>query len=426
MLYIFVSLFAVLLVLNAAMVRTILFPSNLLCTVWLVSLLGLLASGTDFFPISFETLLVFFVGATAFSVGGLLGLLVDENLSQRQNTAVDPFRKQFIDRLLNISFVVVLIGFPFYVQAMIGLAQSAELETFIYRVRQDMVGTSGETGFSVISNLTVLSNYLAMAAWYENDGSVWNRRRAYLCVFVALAYGWLTGSKGAAVLLLMTLFFVHSMRARKVSPKAVVISLSLLAVAFSVGLLMVNLVFTTFESAEEMLVALVKGVQNYWLGGMVAFDQIVADTEAMESHHRIDRFFLQTANSFGGHFSVPSIHAEYSDITPLSNTDFFNTNVYTIYFSYFKDFGWAGAIILMAFLGFVLNIIFKRAELGRPIAVLLYSMTATGVVMTIYAETFWIGLNGYIKAFLFFALLYHFPLSMVPRNTREPLRKQAA
>jgi len=268
-LYVFVSLFAVLLVLNAAVTRTILFPATLFSAVWAVSLFGLLISGRDFYPISLETLTVFLIGAIALSIGGIFGLMVAEAFRWKHEAATDYGRQRSVNRILNISFAAVLIGFPFYVQEMMNLAKSTELEIFVYQVRGEIV-EAGRKGFSVINNLPVLANLVAIAAWYERDDGAWNRWRAYLCVIVTLAYGFLSGSKGVGVVLLLALFFVSSIQAQRVSFKAVLTAMSLLITVFAIGLLMVNYVFETVQGAEEGLAILVTGIQQYWLGGMVA------------------------------------------------------------------------------------------------------------------------------------------------------------
>ena len=129
---------------------------------------------------------------------------------------------------------------------------------------------------------------------------------------------------------------------------------------------------------------------------------------------------METANGLGAHFTIPSLHAEY---TRISQTE--ETNVYTIYFSYFKDYGWLGVTIGLFLLGSLLTWIYSYARRGNHLAMALYSMNAVGLVLSIHAEHFLLALNLYIKMLVFFYLVYYgfsrFSLSIVPlREQRGP------
>jgi len=82
------------------------------------------------------------------------------------------------------------------------------------------------------------------------------------------------------------------------------------------------------------------------------------------------------------------------------------SNTYTIYYTYFRDFGWFGAVLCLAVLGAILTLIFRLARRGLPIAVLLYAVAAKGIVLSFHAEHFFLALNFIIKAGVFFSLLY--------------------
>ena len=68
-----------------------------------------------------------------------------------------------------------------------------------------------------------------------------------------------------------------------------------------------------------------------------------------------------TANKFGASFEVPSIHAQYTDI---SND--YNGNVYTIYFSYYPDYGLVGVCVVMIILGALLTTLVLFYQYGLP------------------------------------------------------------
>src|SRR5260370_16455677 len=122
----------------------------------------------------------------------------------------------------------------------------------------------------------------------------------------------------------------------------------------------------------------------------------------MPSTQSIDRFFVDTANSLGANVTPAPKHP---DFTNVSLHEF--TNVYTIYFSYFKDYGWIGTIILMFVMGAMLTLLYKRAMRGKPIATILFGHLGFSViVLSIVAENGFSLLNTHIKFVIFLLFLY--------------------
>lgn len=401
-LVIVILFFGLLLAENLAVSRNLLYPPALFTAVWLISLIGLALSGDTLFAVSVETLMVYFIGAVAFSIGGFV-VFTGKTINNARRVPFSPMRQARIRRILDIVLLFAVIGFPFYWQnAMANVDFSNPL--FLAQQRMSVVEaskTGGEHTFSIVKNLVILSIFLAMAMHYENDGTFPRKWRAYFAILLALIYGSLTGTKGNIVTLFLTLTFISSMRAGKMNymkmGSAIVLALSL----FAIGLLYVNFAYMGLDNSMKTFMLLVETIRDYWLGGLVAFDRIVHDPTSMESVQNINRFFIETANGLGAHFYVPSRHA---DFTPISSS--LDTNVYTIYFSYFKDYSWFGMMLGMSMLGGLLVWIYVMAQHRKPIAVMCYGWTATGIVLSIQAEHFVLGLNGYIKMLVFFSMLY--------------------
>jgi hypothetical protein len=78
-------------------------------------------------------------------------------------------------------------------------------------------------------------------------------------------------------------------------------------------------------SISENFSGTVDLVGVYLLGGVVAFDAVVQYPASITPVWSMWRVFQLTANKFAASFDVPSIHAEYTDI---SND--YNGNVYTM------------------------------------------------------------------------------------------------
>ena len=402
MIYFVILLFGLLLAGNYYAAKSVLYPPTLFALVWFTSLLGLLLSGDTFYPVSGETLMVYFFGAVAFSTGGIVALTTMSRESSQQPLSVDQIVR--LRRLLDLFLIILVVGLLFYwQQTMAGIADGND--EALQALSRERARASGETTtFEFVRNLPILSGFVGSAMFLENDGTWARRWRVYVAIIVALVYGALTGSKGGAVWLVLTLLFIDFIRKGAVNLKWAAISIFSVVVAFSAGLMVINFAYTRFYGLGQLLESILETIQNYWLGGLVAFGRVVADPYGIESVQGIERFFLQTMNSLGAEFYVPSFHAEFTNISPSQTS-----NTYTIYFSYFKDFGWIGTGLIMLLLGLCLTWIYGRAKRGKLISIMVYAASAVGIVFTFNGEHFITGLNGYIKMVLFYSFLYYFP-----------------
>ena len=307
--------------------------------------------------------------------------------------------RHFLDFLL----LVVLIGLPIYWRAVVAMVDISDPTLFFVLIRQATVEAGGERqSVGIMSNLVVLAMLLAMAMHYENDGS-WSRKwRDCLAILVALIYGSITGAKSNAVKLILILMFISFLRENKIRFKLFLGYLAAVVVLFSVGLIAVNFAYEVQDNLWDTARSVVINIQNYWLGSLVAFDDIVANPLSMESVQKLNRFFLETANSLGANYYVPTLHAEFRAIS-----DSQDSNTYTIYFSYFKDYGWFGLIVGMTMLGGLLTWVYKVTSSRGPVSICLYSMIATGILLSTHAEHFVLGLNAYLKSIFFFVVIYY-------------------
>ncbi|MGH2480941.1 MAG: hypothetical protein ACRDHW_14905, partial [Ktedonobacteraceae bacterium] len=57
---------------NHAVSRNLLYPPTVFTGVWLLSIVALIFSGDAYYPVSGETLMVYLIGAMAFSAGGFV------------------------------------------------------------------------------------------------------------------------------------------------------------------------------------------------------------------------------------------------------------------------------------------------------------------------------------------------------------------
>lgn len=400
----FILAFALLLAINLRVTKSNLSPAVLLAGVWLISLVGLFLAGDTFFEVSLKALSIYLVGALFFSIGAILGQSanglhsVPGRATRRQHPSYGAFHNHFLDGVLTI----LLVGLPFYwryIQNQFGVSGG---DLILAQIRMQAVQLSGKAqSFNILNNFPVIASLAVAAMYYDNDGTPSRRWKYYLAFALAAIYGSLEGSKKTIVVLLLTVFFIGAIREHKVRWFKIMAVLLTGIGVFSAGLVFVNFAYMRTPLNGDTLRNILAVEEEYWLGSLIAFNQIATDPSSMESTQRVDKFFLETADSLGANFYVPSQHALYTDISTSQDT-----NTYTIYFTYYKDYGWLGTAAFMLFIGFVTEKIYRMAKSGDALAVLMYALVATAVLFSIEYEGFLTGLNGYIKALLFFSFVY--------------------
>lgn len=416
----FILAFALLLAINLRITKSNLSPAVLFVGVWLFSLVGLFLAGNTFFVVSLKALSIYLVGALFFSIGAILGQ--SASTLRRLPVRAPQDRREFYGtvhyRFLDALLMMLLLGLPFYwryIQNQFGVSGG---DLILAQIRMQAVHLSGRPqSFNIVNNFPVIASLVVAALYYDNDGTTLRRWKYYVAFALAAIYGSLEGSKKPIVVLILTVFLIASIREGTVRwfRAAVVVCAGI--VLFSAGLIFVNFAYMRTPINADTLRITVATEEAYWLGSLIAFNQIATDPSSMESTQRVDKFFLETADSLGAHFYSPSQHAAYTDISTWQNT-----NTYTIYFTYYKDYGWLGTAAFMLFMGFVTERIYNIARSGNAIAVLMYAMIATSILFSIEYEGFLTGLNGYIKALLFFGFVYKI-LPLLQRRRRARFKR---
>ncbi len=420
MLLVTIFIFSVLLAMLYKMTKDLLFPPVIFTAVWLSSMIGVLISGDSMHEIGGPTYLVYLIGAISFSIGGVVifNLKRGNIKAADQNSALHSCDPRSIHTALDIALIIVIIGLPLYWREMRNLAGNAADSILLLSIRTKSVELQDERStFSIVNNFSVLSLLIAVAMAYEMDGSNSRKWRAVIASVVSLAYGFMYATKTPIIYAILYVFFVTEIKRRKVNLKHLAAIISISATLFCIGIIIFNYAYMSFDGVWDMFTFAFGGMlQNYWLGPIVAFDQLVYNPHLIVSTQPIYRFFLETARSLGMNVYVPPLHADF-----LSYSAYGDTNAYTIYLAYFKDYGWFGMVGLMLLLGAGLACIHKKALRGGPVAVQFYAMMCAGIVLSFSAEHFLLGLNFYIKAGIFYYVLY----KMVPAVHALRRRKQA-
>jgi oligosaccharide repeat unit polymerase len=397
-----IALLLLLLALNFYVTRSLLAPTTLFAAMWTGNVTALWLSGSFFYPVGGATLMMFFVGALAFSAGGLAVLLARTARPARE---VSPQRHSYVRRWLDALAVLCVLGFPLYFRYIEELAGRSldSLLALLFYVRHETVRASADVGgLNPIQNLPILAMFVAFGMVLENDGTRGRKWRMYFSLLMALVYTVMVGAKAGPVMFALIVAFLVMVRQRRFRLKSALVAAAATILLFVAGLVFVNWAYMNvaapLDTAKDT-------VRSYWLGGLVALDQIVQERQVVRPTQNVDRFFRRTAKSLGADVEVVSPHAEFVEVSPGGR----RVNVYTLYFSYYPQFGWWGVLLFPAVAGAFATWLYLLSLEGWPPAMVLFAALAAGIVLSSGADFFFTALNFLLKAFLAFIFLYSLP-----------------
>jgi oligosaccharide repeat unit polymerase len=414
--------FLVLTLANVGVGRSLLYPPAVFTAAWTGYLLWLSILGDRFFPLSPKSLGIFLIGGLSFSLGGLLVCLYR---GRRQGGVVLTSRpERVVNRLLDIGFWLCAAVFPLRLTRLRELASAAAGTSFLspvfwVTVRRESIAEADEnrlSGHTLTDNIVLLASFLALAALAHDVSRKRLRPRTVALILLALVYNVMTAGRESSVILLIGLAAAAWMAAHRIPWRALALSLLGIVLVFSLGAIFVAKGGDVTASAAENVHGIWESVEFYSLGGLVAFDHTVREPGDIPAAWSVSRSFVQVANKLGARFDLPSLHAEFSQIS-----DHEWQNLYTMYFAYFPHFGWLGIFAFPFVLGIILSWLFRSAQTGDLRACLVYSAMVGGLVLSAQNEQFYMNVTFLLKAALFSWLLYGFRRSGVAPGEPEPV-----
>jgi oligosaccharide repeat unit polymerase len=406
--------------------RSVLFPPAFFCLVWAAMLVAIALSGDFFFPVSLATLTVYLLGAIAFCLGGGIvhSLFRGQGRTQALASGREP-RSAWFNQVLWVGLLALLIGIPFqieYIQELAGGASQQSL--FWWAVRAESIRRGELTGVKpfrdfMLDNLVGLATLLALTCINEvrKNSTKREKARAACVCLLAFAYNISTASRTGGMILAVSGGVIGSLRSGAVNLRQVLrISLFCVCVFAPAAIIMGKGGNTNFTLADNVR-GTFDALRIYGLSGPVAFDQVVESPTAIPAVWSIWRFIPQTLNRLGADYEIPSLHAAFTQSGPNVVG-----NVYTMYFSYFPDFGWAGVVVFPFLFGVVATWLYYRARAGIAPFRILFGIEGAYIVMSGFNESLFNQLNFSVKAALFVFLLYGWrPRRRLHLHTLRPI-----
>lgn len=411
--------FLLLALVNAWLGRSLLHPPAIFCFAWAGNMVALELAQGIYFPPADSTLLLFVGGALALSAGGALALLLESSTGEGARLVApppSPARRLSVDRRIDMGVWLVVLTAPLRVlrlQQLAGGPLDLLSPHFWYLVRRATIAESDVSAVSWLSltdNLVLLATFLALAAVASDVTQRRMKLRTVVIVLLALVYQVSTASRASGMSLVCGLIAIVWMSSGRWSLRTVAYGAVAAIAMFSFAAVLMG----KGGSMEASLLDNVTGVAQasvlYAVGPLVAFDQALADPSSVPPVWSITYSVVQVLNKLGAGIELPSIHASFTRV----GADAW-MNAYTIYFAYVPDVGVPGAFLLLIVVGAGLTVLFRRGMAGSPHARLLYASTISGILMSGFADYFFMVLSYYAKAALFTLVVYGLPPLRLPR-----------
>jgi len=417
-----VSLLAVL---NLRLGRSALYPPAQFALIWSGLLVLSVAFSGAYYPLSVESVSLFCTGALAFSAGGALRLAVRDSSRSPYRHRPPGIPARFVHRALAVSFVALLFLFPVFWRHILSLADP-HFRNIWWGIRSGVIALSeiqGQKSWEnfFFDNVTVVSILLALtaAAHYGERGM--SRLVAFGLLIVATLFNLTTASRSGAATVLVGALGVRMIKRGRVSRRHLVAGIAGFAIMY------VPLTLLRSGSGDPMAIALddvsVVGdsILLYTVGPLAAFDAYLRNPAALTETWSVSYFFSHAANRMGFDVSAPSTHLGYVMVGPNSAT-----NVYTMYLAYYPEFGWAGVIVLTAAVGYLMVWLYQAASSRRNYWLILYGIGFNEICKSGVNEGFFFGLNMWIKAAAFCAVLAALERVSAARTAAWDLRASPA
>jgi oligosaccharide repeat unit polymerase len=390
---------------NWTRTRSLLFPPVVFCAVWACILLALVLSGDTFYRLSAVTPGLCALGCLAFSAGGAILDPVGDLGHFRRWQSRSAREERWSLRTIDGLFAAFLALYPLYWHRIAAIGNGSVGLGLLQSVRAEMVegdlGNSAGLGlFRYVISAIIVVTLIVTTETCRRPLSKW---RLFFWILLAMAYNVPTGSRLGSLIILFGVLAIFAFVKNRVPllpalsvGAAVLLVFAVVAIAMGKG---GDLNATPLENAAGVA----RSLQVYALGGVVACDQLLQKPPPRPQEAPSLRFFYAVADVLGRKES------ETPSLLPVVYTPS-ETNVYSVFYSYFRDFGWAGFSAFFLLLGSACAGLYRIAAAGSPEAVTLLGLLCAYLVLTCSGDPFLAGASACIQS----AALVLFVYRLVP------------
>lgn len=388
--------------------RALLHPAVVFCAVWALDLALIGLVGDFFYPLSAQTFLIFVGGACAFSFGATLAFACPSRIEQGEDRPLPV--GGLSQRLITWMVILEVLCLPFAIRWMLGQVSERNSFNFVSSMALVMGDQSVKAtwGYSFFANLVLISNMIALIAFFEREH---HRQRWRIAFTLGLGLDFVIAARSLFVPLFLGLLCLDWLKTRRIKWKHVFVFVAILfvlasAVAIYLGKLEAKPDATLVQNSGPV----VQGLVMYAAGGPVAFDQLVRNPAIQPRFFQLGVIFIPILNKFLAIFGsrLEEVNPDWGPGFVELGPHHLETNIYTIYGEY-SDLGYFGTAGLIVGLGAFITFVYKRALRGKRIACILYASFFSGMVLSTFTELFFANVYHILKLCMLLWVVYRFP-----------------
>ncbi len=363
MIYVCILLFIILITSYISSNQIIFAPSVIVSGIWFICILLYFVLDHGLYPINNKFLVPISIWVSCFCFFSLLA----------QSLSVStPFKNISPNKVArDIYFYFSLITLPF----------------LVYDIYTLITKGLGSNIFSVLRNANIIG--------FEKQGI--ERTSSFFVIFWFVSYiiELLSASKSnrfrLATLLLMNIFYAFITMGKSSFLSIFIASaiilfyqkkIKLKTIALGVGILFfLFLGIQTIRSNNNDQIHSNDFISLYLLAGMPAFETL---EPASTTYFGENTFRFIYAVGYKFHLIAIEPKSALQEFVSVPES----TNVYTVLYPYYKDFGLIGIIIFASLLGFLFGHIFKRAQRGDTYSLVIYSLLSICLVLQFMNDVF--------------------------------------
>ena len=346
-------------------------PLFLVPFLWGVLLVSFELIPNDLFRLQEQFLKGIFIWVVSFCIGGLFFL-------KMKIQAVDIYHK----RLFDIYFYIVVVFAPMALVMLVVEAIQSGPELFFMRLRMINTGIDEDVTFS-LGKLGYIFNFtnvccLLYTLYYEKV----SKRKYYVILIFAFLLSLVTLSRLSMVSLFISIFAILYVKG-KLKKK----HYGYFFIIFFIFIIMITLMRNFSDEAVDFG----NTFAIYLFAGMPAFDTLHLTHQEYVGEN-LFRFYYAVADSFGATYEVKNTVLDYVNVPAP-------TNVYTILYPFYKDFGYWGIGIFGLLYGAMYNTLHRGYIFRNGMCIILYAIILPYLFSEFLGEFIFTNFSSHLQIF---------------------------
>lgn len=360
--------------------KKILTPLFIMPMIWALLLFFFELLPHSLYPLNTQFLLALFIWVFSFFITALLCM------GAKFTKEIELYN----EKIFSIYYYIVLIFAPLALLLLIREALKVGPELFFLKLRLINTGLDEDNTFS-LGPLSYVFNFanivLLLFTLYYNKIS---KFKYYVVFILVILLGVITLARTSLVVISIGIFVI--LYFKKVLKKKHYIYFLFL---FFTIIAVVSQMRTVHEAEKTNFV---DTVSIYLFAGMPAFDTLKYIPSETPGQYTF-RFLYAIANALGAKIEVEKTILPYVYVpTP--------TNVYTVMFPFFKDFGNVGVGVFGFLYGAIYGLLYKFSRLNNHLGIILYASIFPFLLLQFFGEYIFQNFSTFLQSIIYIVLPY--------------------